>query len=93
MILDRFLEIVFVCVVRLIFLSEREDRIDMPRRFMDDLEREPLVKVMRLAKECGVKFAFGTDAHRVDVLSTISKGDAIADAVGITNDDIFELVK
>jgi histidinol phosphatase-like PHP family hydrolase len=62
-------------------------------RFMDDLEREPLVKVMRLAKECGVKFAFGTDAHRVDVLPTINKGDAIAEAVGITNDDIFELVK
>ena len=62
-------------------------------RLIDDLEREPLVKVMRLAKECGVKFAFGTDAHRVDVLSTIRKGDAIADAVGITNDDIFELVK
>ncbi len=62
-------------------------------RFMDDLEREPLVKVMRLAKECGVKFAFGTDAHRVDVLSTINKGDAIAEAVGITDEDIFELVK
>ena len=40
MILDRFLEIVFVCVVRLIFLSEREDRIDMPRRLVDDLEGE-----------------------------------------------------
>ncbi len=38
MILDRFLEIVFVCVVRLIFLSEREDRIDMPRGLMDNLE-------------------------------------------------------
>ena len=62
-------------------------------RFMDDLEREPLVKVMRLAKECGIKFAFGTDAHSVDALSTISKGDAIAEAVGITGEDIFELVK
>lgn len=62
-------------------------------RFMDDLEREPLVKVMRLAKECGVKFAFGTDSHSVDCLPSIYKGDAIAEAVGITNDDIFELVK
>ena len=62
-------------------------------RFMNDLEREPLVKVMRLAKECGIKFAFGTDAHSVDTLPSISKGDAIADAVGITDDDIFDLVK
>ena len=62
-------------------------------RFMDDLEREPLVKVMRLAKECGIKFAFGTDAHSVETLSTISKGDAIAEAVGMTDEDIFELVK
>lgn len=62
-------------------------------RFMNDLDREPLVKVMRLAKECGVKFAFGTDAHGVDTLRSISKGDAISEAVGITDDDIFELVK
>ena len=40
MILDRFLEIVFVCVVWLIFLSKRKDRIDMPRRLVDDLEGE-----------------------------------------------------
>ena len=62
-------------------------------RFINDLEREPLVKVMKLAKECGIKFAFGTDAHAVRDLASIDKGDAIADAIGITNDDIFELVK
>lgn len=62
-------------------------------RFYNELEREPLVKMLRLAKECGVKMAFGTDAHDVKVLPSIYKGDAIADAVGITNDDIFELVK
>lgn len=62
-------------------------------RFMNELERDPLVKVMRLAKECGIKFAFGTDAHGVATLPSISKGDAISEAVGITDDDIFELVK
>ena len=36
----QILEIVFVCVVRLIFLSKRKDRIDMPRGFMDNLEGE-----------------------------------------------------
>ena len=40
MIFDRFLEIVFVCVVRLIFLCKRKNRVDMPRRLMDDLEGE-----------------------------------------------------
>ena len=62
-------------------------------RRMDDLEKEPLVKVMRLAKECGVKFAFGTDAHSVESLATIDKGDAIAEAIGITDNDVFDLVK
>lgn len=62
-------------------------------RFMKELDRDPLVKVMKLAKECGVKFAFGTDAHSVATLPSISKGEAISEAIGITEEDIFELVR
>lgn len=59
----------------------------------ETLEDNDLIQVMREAKECGVKFTFGTDAHSVASLSTIEKGDDVADAIGITGDDIFELVK
>ena len=58
-----------------------------------ELHRDPLVKIMKLAKECGVKFAFGTDAHSVATLASVSKGDAISEAIGIEESDIYELVK
>lgn len=59
----------------------------------ETLEDNYLVHLMREAKDCGVKFAFGTDAHSVVALSSIEKGDAVADAIGLTEDDIFDLVK
>ncbi len=62
-------------------------------RFTDNLEIDPMVKTMRIAKECGVKFAFGTDAHSVEALSLIQKSDIISDAIGITEADLFDLVK
>ena len=45
--------------------------------------------IMRLAKKCGIKFTFGTDAHSVETLSTIRRGDDIADAIGITENNLF----
>lgn len=61
-------------------------------QMINDLPADPMVKIMRLAKECGVKFAFGTDAHSVSALADIRHGDAIADAIGVTEDDLCDLV-
>ncbi len=57
--------------------------------FMDD----PMVKVMRVAKAAGCKFAFGTDSHSVKGLEAIRKGDAISEAIGITEADIIDIAK
>lgn len=54
---------------------------------------DPMVHLMKLAKECGIKFAFGTDAHSVASLENIRKGDIIADAIGITEDDFVDFIK
>ena len=61
--------------------------------FLDTIETDPMVDIMRLAKECGVKFTFGTDAHSIQMLSNIRSGDIISDAIGMTEDDLFDLVK
>ena len=61
-------------------------------RLINDLDHDPMVKIMRIAKECGIKFSFGTDAHSVETLSTIRRGDDIADAIGITKNDLCNIV-
>ena len=77
MILDRFLEIVFVCVVRLIFLGEREDRIDMPRRLVDDLEGEVIDEELY---EC----ALGKD-----ILSADLDGECLSQLLRVLCDETY----
>lgn len=55
-------------------------------------ENDPMVKTMRIAKECGIRFAFGTDAHSVEGLELIRRGDQLADVIGITESDLAPLV-
>ena len=62
-------------------------------RFPNELDNDPMVKLMRLAKERGVKFTFGTDAHSVKSLSSIKLADAVSEAIGISHTDILDLVK
>lgn len=57
--------------------------------FSDD----PLVEVMRIALAAGCKFSFGTDAHGVESLESIRRGDLISDAIGITEKDLIDIVK
>lgn len=54
---------------------------------------DPMVRIMQIAKEEGIKFALGTDAHSVAALHDIRKAEDICNAIGITDDDWMELVK
>lgn len=54
---------------------------------------DPQVAVMRIAKKAGCKFIFGTDSHSVAGLESIRKGDLISEAIGITEDDLHDIVK
>ena len=57
------------------------------------LEDNAMVDVMRLAKQAGIKFTFGTDSHTVQGLEEIRHADAIADAIGLEPDDLVEFVR
>ena len=61
--------------------------------YEDDYTKCPYVHVMALAKQAGCKFTFGTDGHSVKSLDGIRKGDILADAIGLTDDDLAEWVK
>ena len=63
--------------------------IDPENGYADD----GMVAVMRIAKEAGCRFTFGTDTHSVKGLDEIRRGDAIADAIGIGRDDLAEIVR
>ena len=58
-------------------------------RYQDD----PMVEVMRMAKECGVRFVFGSDSHTVEGLEAIRQADAISEAVGIGEQDLADWVR
>lgn len=51
------------------------------------------VDVMRIAKEVGCKFAFGTDAHSVAGLETIRRANEISELIFITESNLIDLVK
>ena len=54
---------------------------------------DEMVKIMRIAKAAGCKFAFGTDSHSVAGLAEIRRGDEISEAIGITEDDLIDIVR
>ena len=54
---------------------------------------EPLIRVMKIAKDVGCIFTFGTDTHSLAGMDAIRKGDDISRIVGITEADLADIVK
>ncbi len=59
------------------------------RQFAD----APMAEPMKAAKECGVKFTFGTDSHMVDGLASIRQADLISEVIGIGEQDLADVVR
>ena len=58
----------------------------------DELEGSPMVYVARLAKECGCKFTFGSDAHAVGEFPYFNDNALVlAEVLSLTDDDIAEV--
>ena len=58
--------------------------------FASDAEREAVVGFYAHAKECGCRFCFGSDAHHPDEFGHHRpRGQAMADALALTEADIF----
>lgn len=60
--------------------------------FGSEEEREAVTAFYAHAKECGCKFTFGSDAHTAgQFLPHRERGQAMADALGLTKADIFRV--
>ena len=61
-------------------------------RFGNDAEEQAVVDFYAHAKECGCKFTFGSDAHCPDhFLPHRERGQRMANALGLTEEDIFRV--
>ena len=61
-------------------------------RFGNEAEREAVTAFYAHAKECGCKFYFGSDAHTAAQFEPHrERGQAMADALGLTEADIFRV--
>ncbi len=62
---------------------------------LDDEGLSPIyIKMLRVAKECGCKFHFGSDAHEPSMfIGSHAKLERAAERAGITRDDLWEIVK
>lgn len=54
---------------------------------------DPMVRVMQIARDTGVRFACGTDAHSVKALEDIRKAEVICSAIGLRRADFADFVR
>ena len=59
----------------------------------DDYAAEANIRTMKIAKDVGCKFTFGTDTHSLKGLDNMRKGDRISEILGLTSDDLLDVVK
>jgi len=59
----------------------------------DNYAKDGAIRMLKLAKQAGCKFTFGTDSHSLAGLDAIRRGDDISDVCGITEDDLADYVK
>lgn len=59
----------------------------------DGYRNDPMVAIMRAAREEGIRFTLGTDAHSLAALDTIRRAEPICEAIGMTDRDWAEIVR
>ena len=55
----------------------------------NDYADEANIRTIRIARDAGCKFTFGTDTHSLKGLGSITKGERISELTGITEADLF----
>lgn len=51
------------------------------------------IRMFRLAKECGCKFTFGSDAHIISEHTNYSNADMVAEILGLNENDIVPIAR
>lgn len=59
----------------------------------EGVRNSPFLPMLSIAKECGCRFFFGSDAHHPDQFCCYRFVDAMADALGLTEEDLLPLAR
>lgn len=60
----------------------------------EEIADDPVIRMYRLAKECGCKFTFGSDSHRTGLYDTYScRADLVAGILKLREADLHPLVR
>lgn len=65
----------------------------MKNRTIEEIESCAMIRMFNLAKECGCKFIFGSDAHTNSVHSRYSNAQYTAELIGLKETDILEIAR
>ncbi len=60
---------------------------------LENINESSLMGMYRIAKECGCRFIFGSDSHSLVHLKIGLVGTVIAEALGLTEDDIANIAR
>lgn len=60
---------------------------------IEDPDNCQMFRIIKLAKECGVKFVFGTDTHSTAGLAGATRATAIYELAGFTKEDLHPLIR
>ena len=66
---------------------------DMRKKTPQEIEDSSIMRMFRLAKECGCKFTFGSDAHEIKGHYNYSNADLVADMLGLKEEDLHPLAR
>ncbi len=59
----------------------------------DEILLQPHMRMFRIAKDCGCRFIFGTDCHWMDAQRVILHASTVADALGLTEEDLHPIAR
>ena len=59
----------------------------------EDIANDCRIRMVRIAKECGCKFTFGSDSHSSSYHDFYHNADILADILGLTENDLADICK
>ncbi len=65
----------------------------MKSKTFDELLQMSEIRMLKIAKNCGCKFIFGSDAHIISEHEGYSNSDAVAEVLDLTEDDIAKIAR
>lgn len=65
----------------------------MRNKTTDEIETCPQIRMFKIAKKCGCKFLFGSDAHSTEYHNAYSNTDVLAELLDLQTNDIADIAK